>query len=298
MDGILVVDKPAGKTSHDIVAMIRRVAQTKKTGHTGTLDPMATGVLVLTLGKATRIGRFLQLEPKEYIAEAIFGISTDTQDITGEILQESDAKITLAQLQAQLPAFTGEIAQVPPMVSAVKVGGRPLYKLARQGKEIERKARQIMIYELELLDFFERNSKIHANLRVMCSGGTYVRTLIHDLGRSLGVGATLSNLRRTRVGEYSLANAKGMDELKDRAGIADYLVDMAAALNHLPAIIAKDSAISLILNGREIDGHHVLAGTASESGFVRLMSATGELLAIGVTHDGKGLRVKPEIVFK
>jgi tRNA pseudouridine55 synthase len=297
MDGVLVVDKPGGKTSHDIVDVVRKASKIKKVGHTGTLDPMATGVLVLTIGKATRIGRFLELEPKEYIAEALFGVSTNTQDVTGEVLQQSDIKIDEARLRAALPKFTGETRQVPPMVSAIKVGGKPLYKLARQGKEIERAPRDITVYEIELLEFFERDGRMRARLRVLCSGGTYVRTLVSDLGDDLGVGATLAALRRTRVGRYSLSDARGLEELKDRESISDHIIDMAGALDHLAAVIAKDSSIGLILNGREINRDHISEGSEAASGFVRLMSPGGKLLAIGLAKADPELRIKPEIVF-
>jgi tRNA pseudouridine55 synthase len=179
MNGIIVVDKPAGKTSHDVVNIIRRKASQKRVGHTGTLDPMATGVLVLMLGKATRLSRFLDLEPKVYIAEALFGITTDTQDITGNIVeqkQESANFVSEDDIKRVLPEFTGDIEQIPPMVSAIKIGGQTLYKLARKGIEIERPSRQITIHELELLDYESSRQSI-----VEGSRGTVIKLRVKCL---------------------------------------------------------------------------------------------------------------------
>ncbi|MHB8840967.1 MAG: tRNA pseudouridine(55) synthase TruB [Candidatus Aquicultor sp.] len=297
MDGVLVIDKPSGRTSHDIVDIIRKATGMKKVGHTGTLDPMATGVLVLLLGRATRIGRFLELEPKEYIAGAVFGIVTDTQDITGTVLQESNTPVTIDALRAVMPDFTGTISQVPPMVSAIKIGGKTLYKLARQGKEIERPERNITIFELELLDFSIRDGRAHAVFRVLCSGGTYVRTLVHDIGTRLGAGATLENLRRTRVGVYTLSQAVTVDEA-NRETIETRLISMDSALAHLPQVIVQNSVIGLLLNGQKIDaqGMNVHPESVVEGEFVRIKSENGVLLALGKVTDEIKFEVKPEIV--
>lgn len=300
MDGILVVDKSPSKTSHDIVDIVRKATGIKKVGHTGTLDPMATGVLVILIGRATRVGRFLELEPKEYIAEAIFGVVTDTQDITGKVLRQADVKIDLEKLKAIIPEFTGEIYQVPPMVSAVKIGGKPLYKLARQGKEIERPARRVSVYELDILDFFEPGDRSRAAFKVVCSGGTYVRTLIHDMGERLGVGATLSSLRRTRVGRFTLAEAIDVESIANRSKVAAHLVSMDDALSQLPEVVAQSGAAGLILNGHEIGGTQLETELKpTDIGqFVRMKSEDGSLLAIGQIQDSDGLKVKPKVVLK
>lgn len=300
MNGIIVIDKPAGKTSHDVVDIVRKATSTKKVGHTGTLDPMATGVLVLLLGQATRIARFLELEPKEYMAEAVFGISTSTQDITGEVIKESALKPDQGQVEKIIPKYLGSISQIPPMVSAVKIGGKPLYKLARQGKEVERKARTVTIYKLEMLDFFDKDDRSHAVFRVVCSGGTYVRTLVHDIGEELGMGATLSSLRRTRVGSYTLNNALSISDLSNEQHLLDRLVSMDDALSHLAEAVANTDAVRLILNGREIDRHNLVShfGAIKTNEFIRIKSSEGQLLAIGQVLDAKNLKIKPEVVFR
>ncbi|HEY3374246.1 MAG TPA: tRNA pseudouridine(55) synthase TruB [Candidatus Aquicultor sp.] len=296
MDGILVIDKPAGKTSHDIVNVVRKRTGIRKVGHTGTLDPMATGVLVMLIGKATRIARFLELEPKEYVAQALFGTVTDSQDITGNIVRESHESVDIEKLIKLIPQFTGSIVQIPPMVSAIKVGGTPLYKLARQGKEVERTGREITIYELEMLDHFERDSRTYASFRVVCSGGTYVRTLLHDIGEALGVGATLSSLRRTRVGRYSLVETLELDDI-DGDMIISHVLGMDDALSHLAAVVVKNDIIQAVLNGRTVDSSDLEPGQQTPGGgdFVRLKSPDNRLLAIGVMQSTGA--IKPEIVF-
>lgn len=300
LEGVLVVDKPSGPTSHDIVAKVRKATGIKKVGHTGTLDPMATGVLVLLIGRATRIARFLELEPKEYIAEALFGIKTDTQDITGKIMQESDSHVDIEELKRLIPQFTGDILQVPPMVSAVKVSGRPLYRLARQGKEIERKKRRVTIFKLDLLDFFDVDSKSHAIFRVVCSSGTYVRTLVHDIGDKLGPGATLKTLRRTQVGKYTLSNAISTEEiLSDSATIERCIINIDDSLAHLPAILVEEDAVDFVLNGGIIGTDRLQSYPEDliEHKIVRMKKSTGEILALGQVMVADGLMIKPEVVF-
>ena len=300
MDGLLVIDKPTGQTSHDIVAIVRRAAGIKRIGHTGTLDPMATGVMVLLVGRATRIGRFLELEPKEYTAEAEFGIITDTQDITGHIIRESTEKISVDTIERLIPTLTGNILQTPPMYSAVKIGGKPLYKSARRGEEVERPKRRVTIYELEMIDFFKVEGRQRAIFRVVCSGGTYVRTLIHDLGERLGVGATLANLRRTRVGRFTLSNAVSIESIKAANGnINDLIISMDSALSHLPEVVVKDEAIALVLNGRGV-GEGMLAlypelGKTEEP--LRIKNRSGALLALGQTVKTDHSEIAPKIVF-
>ncbi len=205
MDGVLVIDKPAGMTSHDVVDHVRKSLRTKKVGHAGTLDPGATGLLVIGIGKATRFLAYAQSGPKRYVADARFGIATSSQDASGDVIATSDGTVTEDHVRAALDAFAGEIRQIPPMVSAVKVGGERLYAKARRGEEIERAPRTVTIHSFELSAFDAATQT--ARFEVSCSGGTYVRTLIHDLGQAVGVGAHMTSLRRTESSGFSLADA-------------------------------------------------------------------------------------------
>jgi len=300
MDGVIVIDKPSGITSHGVVDVLRKAIGLKRIGHTGTLDPMATGVMVLLLGRATRIGRFLELEPKEYIAEALFGVVTDTQDITGKVTRESAKEVDVEDIKRLIPDFTGEIYQIPPMVSAIKIGGKPLYKLARQGKVVERPERRVTIYEFELLDFFETEGRQKAVFRVLCSGGTYVRTLIHDLGERLGTGATLSSLRRTKVGKFTLHEAVNTDKIKSDTGIIfRNIISMDDALPHLAEVIVKDSAVSPVLNGRRLQDNMLESHpeTAELTDYAKIKSTAGKLLAIGRVTEKDHTVIAPEVVF-
>lgn len=213
LDGILLVDKPSGWTSHDVVNFVRGRYRLAKVGHGGTLDPMATGLLVLLLGKGTQCSNAVMAGEKTYEGELTLGITTDSQDREGEILQTRPLPPDLdrARIEALLPEFTGEILQTPPMVSALKKDGVPLYKLAREGRTIEREARPVTIHQLEILEL----SPPVMGLRVRCSKGTYVRTLAHDIGEKLGCGAHLSALRRTASGSFSVNNALTVDALRE-----------------------------------------------------------------------------------
>ncbi len=208
MNGLLVVDKPAGMTSHDVVARCRRVLGERKIGHAGTLDPGATGILVLGIGRATRLLQFLEAHDKTYRATVVLGVETSTLDADGEVVATADASaVTAADLQAVLPEFRGAIQQIPPMVSAIKVGGEALYKKARRGEEVERAPRPVTIHELEMESFEP------LTLRVRCSKGTYIRTLVADIGRALGVGAHVGTLRRLASGPHGEADATPLDRV-------------------------------------------------------------------------------------
>ncbi len=214
MDGILNINKPAGMTSHDVVDYVRRVLGMRKVGHTGTLDPQATGVLIILLGKATKLAHSLQNTDKEYEGEMTIGITTDTQDAQGKILKSVDKpEVSLTHLRNTFKQFTGKLKQIPPMVSAISIGGKRLYKLARQGIEIPRSPRQIEIYKLEILKF-EEDEHPRVSFKVVCSKGTYIRTLCADIGDTLGYGAYQSNLVRTSVGKFKLKDAITLKELK------------------------------------------------------------------------------------
>ena len=208
MDGFLNIHKPAGMTSHDVVARVRRALKLKRVGHAGTLDPDATGVLVVAVGQATRLLPHLLLEPKVYVATIGFGTATDTEDASGQVIAEADASgLTEEALRSALPRFIGEIEQVPPMVSALHHNGQRLYDLARQGITVEREARTITIHEIECLG-------VH-KIRVTCGGGTYIRTLCKDIGAALGLPAHMASLVREAVGPYALTSAINLDEITD-----------------------------------------------------------------------------------
>ena len=209
MNGIIIIDKPTGWTSHDVVAKLRGILKTKRIGHGGTLDPMATGVLPVFAGRATRAAEFCENAEKEYIAGLRLGLVTDTQDVTGNTLSKSDASFALEDINAVIPQFLGAQKQVPPMYSAIKIDGKKLYEIARRGGEIQRPARDIFISEIELLGGNENEF----SLRIACSKGTYIRTLCHDFGAALGCGGTMSSLRRIRAGAFTIEMARTLDEL-------------------------------------------------------------------------------------
>ncbi|MFA5389634.1 MAG: tRNA pseudouridine(55) synthase TruB [Candidatus Omnitrophota bacterium] len=213
MDGILIVNKPAGITSHDAVNFIRRKFNIKRVGHAGTLDPMATGILVMLLGKATKLSNIFMNNDKEYVAKMFFGKSTDTQDSSGKVVEEKKTDSPgIEKIEEALDNFRGDIEQVPPMVSAIKFKGKKLYQLARSGKTVAREPRKIRINSLDVLDF----KFPELTFRVSCSKGTYVRTLCEDIGRSLGIPSHMSDLIRTRSGDFLLADSKKLEELDEK----------------------------------------------------------------------------------
>lgn len=226
-DGLLLVDKPSGLTSHDVVARIRRQFRIPKVGHGGTLDPMATGLLILLLGKGTKISERVMGHDKTYEGILRLGIETDSQDADGQVVAEHDpAAVTAEQVAAQMKARLGDQMQTPPMVSAIKIKGVPLYKLARKGQTVERPPKLIHVYRFDLLDFTPPDVRFV----VECTKGTYIRTLAHDMGRSLGVGAHLVQLRRTRIGRFDIARATPLDELLARPSLKDQIIPLATAL--------------------------------------------------------------------
>ena len=214
-NGILIIDKPAGWTSMDVCAKLRGIYHEKRVGHAGTLDPMATGVLPVFIGRATRAVEFATDSDKEYIAGLKLGVVTNTQDTTGEVLEERPVTATRAEVEAVLARFTGDIEQVPPMYSAIKVGGKKLYELARKGKEVERKPRPVTIRELELTG--QQGDGLYT-LRILCSKGTYVRTLCHDIGQVLGCGGCMSSLRRVKAAGFTEADSLSLEAVQAAAG--------------------------------------------------------------------------------
>lgn len=279
-DGILIIDKPAGWTSMDVCAKLRGILREKRIGHAGTLDPMATGVLPVFVGRATKAVQFAENGRKEYHAVLKLGTVTDTQDTTGTALETHPVTVGADEVRAALEHFTGELLQLPPMYSALKVNGQKLYDLARQGKTVERKPRAITVYELELL---KQSAPDEFALRVVCSKGTYIRTLCHDLGEYLGCGGCMAALRRTRSGSFSVENARRIGELtradRDTLLPADTLFSAAASLT-LTAAQEKRCRCGNPFR------------TDAPEGETRFYSENGEFLAIGRVANGEAVTVK------
>ena len=250
MDGILNINKPQGKTSFSIVSLVKRLSGEKRVGHAGTLDPLATGVLPVCLGQGTRITQFLLEAPKAYRAQIELGVTTDTYDATGNVTGRGDSSgINRQQLLSALSSFTGEIQQTPPMYSAVKHGGKPLYRLARSGIQVERKSRKRWIYRLELTDW----QPPIATIEVECSKGTYIRSLAHDLGQLLGCGANLKSLTRFRYGFFSIEDAVSLPQLEDafRHGYwQNFVYPVDIVLSQWGAVVVGEAAEKDIVNGR------------------------------------------------
>lgn len=240
LHGVLPVWKPAGWTSHDVVAKVRRIIREKRIGHTGTLDPQVVGVLPLCVGRATRLVEYLQEMPKEYEATLRLGLSTDTEDMSGEVAERADAShVTEAMVKEALLSFIGPIEQVPPMYSAIKVNGKRLYELAREGKTVERKPRQVTIHHIELIGMTLGDPEPEVRFRVRCSKGTYIRTLCVDVGRKLGVPATMAELIRTRsanFGEEDSFTFAQIEEAMEAGTLADLLIPMDRAVSHFPEL--------------------------------------------------------------
>lgn len=248
INGIINVHKEAGFTSHDVVAKLRGICGQKKIGHTGTLDPMATGVLPVCLGSATRLCDMLTDKDKEYVTELLLGRTTDTQDVTGQTLSESPVMLTEDQVRQVIMSFVGEYEQVPPMYSALKVDGKKLYELARAGKEVERQARPVRIIEIEIMQV----ALPVVTMRVACSKGTYIRTLCADIGEKLGCGGTMKSLVRTRVSEFSLESALKLEELqalKDRGILMEAVAAVDSCFQQYPALHVKEQWRKLLENG-------------------------------------------------
>jgi tRNA pseudouridine55 synthase len=293
MNGILVIDKPEGWTSHDVVAKCRKILKTRRIGHTGTLDPFATGVLVLLVGKATRLAQFLSKNEKEYIAEVSFGFETETGDKTGKIKENTrctDFRIKKERIRETLNAFLGEIEQIPPMFSAKKVQGKKLYEFARKQIEIERKPVKIKIYGIDLLKIEEKS----ITLRIVCSSGTYVRTFAEDIGKKLGVGAHLSALRRMRVGKFDLSKAvtpEKLEEICRQSKLNDFLFPMNEIPLEFPKLILDKSNVDRVKNGASlrIETHK----NSADGDMVCLLDVQKNLVAIGKISHGL---IQPKVV--
>ena len=286
MNGILLVDKPAGWTSMDVCAKLRGIFRERRIGHSGTLDPMATGLLVVFLGRATRAVPFAEGDEKTYEAALRLGVVTDTQDITGRVLSQSEARVTEEQLDAVLSRFRGVQMQLPPMYSAIKVRGQKLYDLARKGREVERQPREITVHALERRGFADNGDIL---LTVRCSKGTYVRTLCHDLGAALGCGGAMSALRRTRAGRFTLSGAHTLEQIQsaaDRGEAASLLLPVDALFAGHPALTLTGPQEKTVRNGGAFSLPDVPTGR------YRLFSRDGGFLALGQVRDGAMHTVK------
>lgn len=298
MDGILIIDKTETWTSHDVVGKLRRLLKTKRIGHTGTLDPFATGVLVMLVGQATRLAQFLDKDQKEYEATMQFGFETDTGDLTGEVKgKRQKAKVKIAEVEKVLPNFRGEILQTPPMYSAKKVEGKKLYELARKGVEIERKPVAVTIYELEVKG---QRSKVEGQneieIRVLCSAGTYIRTLAEDIGRKIGVPCHLSTLRRTRAGKFDLSKAVTIEKLEkiiESEKLDEILISMNQTLSHLPEKKLDERNKQRVKNGMKIAAKFEKTDVQT----VRMTDEAENLVAIGF-YDPNTEFIQPRIVFQ
>jgi tRNA pseudouridine55 synthase len=285
VSGLAVVDKEAGWTSHDVVARCRRIFGQRRVGHAGTLDPDATGVLLVGLGRATRLLRFLTALPKTYTTDIVLGAATSTLDASGEVLRTYDmTHVTPEMVRAAAAALTGEIEQVPPMVSAVKVAGRRLHELARQGIEVERKARAVTVYRFDTEPDPDRAGVYRAE--VQCSSGTYVRVLAEDLGRALGGGAHLTNLRRTRIGSFGPAEMRTLEQIGPEA-----VLTPAEAMRDLDAVTVGPDTAASIRTGLPLD--KVPLGATGDGPWA-LLDGAGILLAVYEATDTD--RIRPAVV--
>lgn len=275
MNGIVIVDKPRGWTSQDVTARLRRVFNTRRIGHGGTLDPMATGVLPVFVGRATRGVEFFEHAEKVYETTLRLGVTTDTEDISGTVLTESEVSVTEQQVECALQQFRGDILQIPPMYSAIKVDGRKLYDLARKGVEVERKPRPITIHELTLLSMDGDDVK----LRVHCSKGTYIRTLCKDIGQALGCGGCMAELRRIRAGEYTISDSVPLETLLESENPEKYLAAVDSMFASYPAVKLTEKQTLRCRNGNSFS-------VGYPQGTYRAYSPQGEFLMLARVEGG------------
>lgn len=259
MNGVLNIYKPQGITSFDVVRKIKKIAKVKKVGHTGTLDPMATGVLPICMGNGTKIVDYIMNENKIYKAELKLGVVTDSYDREGKVLSESEVNVTKQQVIECINSFLGEIEQVPPMYSALKVNGKRLYELARQGIEVERKKRRITIFSINILDI----NLPYVTFEVECSKGTYIRSLCYDIGEKLNTGATMWNLERIKTGAFNISNSINLEDLTEE-NLKQNLIPIDEALNKYDSVNIEERYLKLLLNGVNINNKYVLSKIKSD----------------------------------
>lgn len=279
MDGILNINKPTGMSSFDVVREVKKAAKTKKVGHTGTLDPEASGVLPICIGRATKLVDYIMSDYKIYKVELKLGITTDTYDREGKVLQTSEVNLKVEDVEKVIKSFQGEIDQIPPMYSALKVNGERLYNLARKGIEIERKARKIHIYSIDILSM----ELPKVQFTVKCSKGTYIRSLCYDIGEKLKCGGTMWNLERTQTGSFSISNSVKLEEL-NVDNIHNYLIPMDKALESYPKIFIDKKYEKLILNGVNVKDNAII-GNMEIDKLYRIYLGENEFVGIGVKKD-------------
>ncbi len=296
LNGIINVYKEAGFTSHDVVAKMRGICGQKKIGHTGTLDPEATGVLPVCLGNGTKLCDMLADRNKEYIAGLLLGVSTDTQDITGHILTQKEVTATEEEVQEAIMSFLGKYDQVPPMYSALKVDGKKLYELARAGKEVERQARPVNILEIEILEM----NLPRVTMRLVCSKGTYIRTLCDDIGAKLGCGGTMESLKRTRVGEFGIDEALTLgqlQELKDTGRLEECVRSVETCFAQYPALHVAGEHGKLLDNGNCFYPSHTIEKKKYPAGeWVRVYKEDGHFYGV-YAYDSEQHRYRPVKMF-
>ncbi|WP_422657252.1 tRNA pseudouridine(55) synthase TruB [Paenibacillus sp. EC2-1] len=299
LEGVLAVNKPAGWTSHDVVAKVRRLVKMKRIGHAGTLDPEVTGVLPLCLGRATRVVEYMQDLPKEYQAVLRLGVSTDTEDLTGTVIESvEEVNITPEAAQETLLSFLGEISQVPPMYSAVKVDGKRLYELAREGKTIERKSRIVTVHEIEMTGFEAHGSYTDVSFRVLCSKGTYIRTLCVDIGKKLGLPSTMAKLERTLSAGISASKCLTLEQIEQFMAdgtLQSWLVPADEAIVHLHAYTVTDEKRSAALQGQRLSSQ-VVSPPVNHFGCIRLYDTENQFLGIFQKQEESGA-IAPVKVF-
>lgn len=282
MNGIININKPLGMTSHDVVGRLRRILGIKKIGHTGTLDPDASGVLPMCIGRATKTADMLTAQNKQYIAEVTLGSVTTTLDASGEVTETSEVNVDECDIQSVVTEFVGDIMQIPPMYSAIKIDGKRLYELAREGVEVERKPRPVTIEKIEILGIDLENKKF--SMKVDCSKGTYIRTLCDDIGRRLGCLAHMSALIRTRSGRFCIDDAYTLDEVEKMAGEGDmsFLVPIDKVFEELPKLILSSRRAKLMCNGVRISAQGIIDGEA-----YRVYDESGSFLTISEAENGQ-----------
>ena len=305
MQGVLIIDKAAGMTSHDVVAKVRRILKERRVGHTGTLDPFATGVLVVLVGGATRLAQFLSGSDKEYVAVIRLGFATDTGDVTGKPLEPSTKKLdpwSRDEVETAMAGLRGQIDQVPPMYSAKKQGGKKLYELARRGEQVDRETTRVNISVFEMtqaVSLFPQNSDgtTDVQVRVVCSAGTYIRTLAEDLGKRLGVGAHVAELRRTRAGQFDLQQSLTLEQLETKVqqdALADFIVSPDVALEFLPQVCLSSLEVQHTQQGRPLK-LSTTTDVLNDATLVRMRDQLGKLIAVG-SYDIHTQLLRPRVV--
>lgn len=286
LNGILNILKPPGMTSHDVVSVVRKKLNMKKVGHTGTLDPNASGVLPICVGQATKVSQFLLDSKKKYRAELTLGIETDTEDIYGEVINQVPVVSTKEEIESAILSFIGTYDQVPPMYSAVKVNGKKLYEMARNGIEIERKSRRINIYSIDIIEI----SGNTALFDVLCSKGTYIRTLCKDIGTSLGCGGVMSFLIRTETSGFDLSSSITIEELKELEEVEKVLLPLDYPLNHIPKIDVKPDYDKQVLNGARVYEHYLINKLDLPLETEVRIYLDNQFVGLGITKSSEGER--------